>query len=225
MVDIQDGLSRLRRKLRKLAEEKSPQTIQVPEHSASGYDLSNVEHLNSNNIVEVIKTLACIIFAKEELISHSLSGKKSSKCINDARPPMDQEKLGKLQTLVRTKCPSVTSKLFTEKMQNLQKVLRRSPLKWLCEIFCPTSSRYLLYIRLIKLSSWNVSAVLLITLTFTIPVVHVERVNNNLCLLYFVHHIFLLTKSCFDNISVLLPASYFIQWGAKNVFLKLFGLT
>jgi hypothetical protein len=59
----------------------------------------------------------------EELKSRSISGKRSWSA-KDPRPPLDQQKLQRLENVVREKC-AVGHREFVDKFQNVQKVLRR----------------------------------------------------------------------------------------------------
>ncbi len=106
------------------------QGVEPAAEGSSQLDDSNlldaVSHLQSESVIEIIKLLAFTIFSKEELKDGSISGKKSFKSGEAVRPALDQAKVGQLERLVRRKCPSVDRRVFVDKLQNVQKVLRRS---------------------------------------------------------------------------------------------------
>lgn len=75
-----------------------------------------------------VEILVAKLFSQEEdLKNKSVSGKRTVKCgANGPRPAMDQEKVRLLQDTVMNKFPEVTNrKCIVEKLQNIQKVLRR----------------------------------------------------------------------------------------------------
>jgi hypothetical protein len=74
-----------------------------------------------------VEILIAKLFTQDELRNQSISGKKTVKCgANDPRLAMDQEKLSLLQDIVLNKFPNCASrKCIVEKIQNIQKVLRR----------------------------------------------------------------------------------------------------
>ena len=85
---------------------------------------ASVKHLTDE--IEILKTLTFQIFTREEIKNCYLTGKKTAKCQDRAvRPALDQAKLQKLEGLVRQKCPGLSHKQFMEKLQNVQKVLRK----------------------------------------------------------------------------------------------------
>ncbi len=88
--------------------------------------LDEVMHIQTDNIIEIIKVLAFVLFSKDELRDASISGKKSVKSGEVVRPALNQSKLAQLERVVRRRCPSVDRRVFVDKLQNVQKVLRRS---------------------------------------------------------------------------------------------------
>jgi len=122
LAELREYFRSLRRKFRKLQEAASSSVTPAVEDP-----LSCVSHLEPDNILEVVRIISVQVFTSEDLKNHSLSGKKSVKCLEQPQSALNQEKLARLQVLIRSKCPLVTtSKIFMEKIQNLQKVLRRA---------------------------------------------------------------------------------------------------
>jgi len=74
-----------------------------------------------------VEILIAKLFTQDELRNQSISGKTTVKCgANDPRLALDQEKLSLLQDIVLNKFPNcASSKCIVEKIQNIQKVLRR----------------------------------------------------------------------------------------------------
>ena len=74
-----------------------------------------------------VEILVLKLLSEEDLKNQSVSGKRSAKCGADGpRPPMDPSKLTLLQDIVINKFPNEASrKGIVEKIQNMQKVLRR----------------------------------------------------------------------------------------------------
>jgi hypothetical protein len=78
----------------------------------------------TNDAATITKLLSAQFFTTEELVSSSISGKKSAKSGDVCRPPLNAEKVGAMENVVREKC-GINRKEFVEKLQNVQKVLRR----------------------------------------------------------------------------------------------------
>lgn len=102
-------------------ESKEAKTCQPQETTSSVVQIIE----GSNNVSQAITTLLKTLFTNEELKSCSITGKKSPKCIGQPRPPLDQGKFEKLCECVRAKFPGTEKKIIIEKIQNIQKVLRR----------------------------------------------------------------------------------------------------
>ena len=89
-------------------------------------DTSNLDELikNSENEFEAVETLSLSVFGKEALINSSVSGKRAnSKCA--AKKPLDFEKLSSVRRTLKRKFPNIKKKDVTEKIQSVQKKLRR----------------------------------------------------------------------------------------------------
>ena len=84
-----------------------------------------MKHISPENHKEVVKTLALRLFTIEELCTRSISGKKSALGADKPREPLDGHRMSLLVKLMREKCPGVDRKIMIEKLQNVQKVLRR----------------------------------------------------------------------------------------------------
>ncbi|XP_066574798.1 uncharacterized protein LOC136764542 isoform X2 [Amia ocellicauda] len=133
MKELRDELKTLKLQVRKLTEEQEQKQkhVQAPgqEDTCNGLKLSSlrsaVAHLSDDAVQEVMKILVLKVFKREELHCCSVTGKRSVKSGENPRPPLHPERLDWLEALVREKCPSVTHKIFVEKLQNIQKVLRR----------------------------------------------------------------------------------------------------
>ena len=104
-------------------ESKEAKTSQPQETTSSVVQIQLIE--GSNNVSQAITTLLKALFTNEELKSCSITGKKSPKCTGQARPPLDQGKFERLCESVRAKFPGTEKKIIIEKIQNIQKVLRR----------------------------------------------------------------------------------------------------
>ena len=84
-----------------------------------------IAHISPDNIRDVVKILALRIFNVKELCTRSITGKGSSKAGDKPRESLDGHKVALLEKLVREKCPTIHHRDFMEKLQNVQKVLRR----------------------------------------------------------------------------------------------------
>ena len=73
----------------------------------------------------IVKLIALKLFTKDELISCSISGKRSARSTNP-RPPLDIGRFKVLTQLVSEKIPTASYPDIREKFQNVQKVLRTS---------------------------------------------------------------------------------------------------
>ena len=85
-----------------------------------------IQDLRPNEIVRVIKTLAYSVFSKDDLASKSLTGKRSIHSGDKTRLPLEQTKLRAIETVAMEKCPSLNHNDFVSKLQNIQKMLRRT---------------------------------------------------------------------------------------------------
>lgn len=86
--------------------------------------LKTVEHLEDTDVQRVVTTLARAFFTEDELVGCSRTGKRTSKCSGDVRPPLDPVKIENLEKAVRKKT-KISKELFVKKLENLQKTLRQ----------------------------------------------------------------------------------------------------
>ena len=95
----------------------------VPGRSLS-FLRTKIEHVTS--MYECVKILATDVFPEQVLCDSSISGKRSFKSSEaGARPPLPQAVLAAIEKIAREKDNSITHKWFVEKLQSVQKVLRR----------------------------------------------------------------------------------------------------
>ena len=126
--------------MRKMKKKIKTLEEQMEEHTRKSNAGESLRSVNDNTYDEIYKAvelkstwqgavdiLIGKLFTPDELRNQSISGKKTVKCAaNGPRPAMDQEKLSLLQDIVLNKFPNCASrKCIVEKMQNIQKVLRR----------------------------------------------------------------------------------------------------
>ena len=80
-----------------------------------------------SSLYECVKILATEVFTEQELQDCSVSGKRTCKSSPvGVRPPLDQQTLQVIETIIKEKDPTtVNHKWFVEKIQSVQKVLRR----------------------------------------------------------------------------------------------------
>lgn len=80
-----------------------------------------------SSLYECVKILATEVFTEQELQDCSISGKRTCKSSPaGVRPPLDQQTLQVIETIMKEKDPAtVNHKWFVEKIQSVQKVLRR----------------------------------------------------------------------------------------------------
>ena len=134
--ELEEKLLKYRTKQKKLEEKYKQLEAKLQEGPAvAGGDTQGVggtdayqdavKNFSEQQYREVLKTLALKVFTKEELAKRSISGKKCAKSGETPRLPLDQEKMALLEKLFLDKCPTMNHKIFMEKLQNIQKVLRR----------------------------------------------------------------------------------------------------
>jgi hypothetical protein len=123
---LKEDVRSLRRKLRKLEERVCALESKEPTVRDNGEmeKMKLVEHMDSTDVQRVLTTLAKAIFSDDQLINCSRTGKKTAKCSGTPRPPLDQQKLILLETVVRKKT-NVSKECFQKKFENLQKTLRQ----------------------------------------------------------------------------------------------------
>lgn len=116
-------MRRLRKKIKKMEEKTTAKEAQQlePAESQERELCREVELLSSPQ--DIVKKLAVRVFTREELITKSISGKRSAKSSESPRPALDPVKLSQIEHIARKK--GVEHRSFIEKLQNLQKVLRR----------------------------------------------------------------------------------------------------
>ena len=111
------------KKLEALVEERPATKEPVPD--VGDQQRNAIKNFCTSDIVPIIKALALSIFTREELALKSISGKKCAKSGEQPREALDQEKIALVEKLFREKCPETNHKVFMEKFQNIQKVIRR----------------------------------------------------------------------------------------------------
>lgn len=123
---MKEDVRSLRRKLRKLEERVCALESKKPTVSDNGEteNMKLVEHMDSTDVQRVLTTLAKAIFTDDQLINCSRTGKRTAKCSGPPRPPLDQQKLILLETVVRKKT-DISKECFQKKFENLQKTLRQ----------------------------------------------------------------------------------------------------
>ncbi|XP_071160837.1 uncharacterized protein [Mytilus edulis] len=88
--------------------------------------LENREKENLQNKEEFNNISNGKLFTTDEIKSHAISGKKSSKCgAEGPRPQIDQEKLRIMSSIISEKFTDFSRKMLVEKIQNIQRVYRR----------------------------------------------------------------------------------------------------
>ncbi|KAH3879341.1 hypothetical protein DPMN_003243 [Dreissena polymorpha] len=70
------------------------------------------------------KNLCLYKFTQEELVSCTLTGKRTIKCMDNVKPQLGHTKFKELETLV-LKYTSYDKQSFQKKIETLQKILRR----------------------------------------------------------------------------------------------------
>ena len=135
--EIIDRLKYDMRKMKKKIKTLEEQMEEQKSNTSTGESLRSVNgntHDELYKAVELkstwqgaVEILIAKLFTQDELRNQSISGKKTVKCgTNGPRPAMDQEKLSILQDIVINRFPNCSSrKCIVEKIQNIQKVLRR----------------------------------------------------------------------------------------------------
>ena len=137
---FEEILDRLKYDMRKMKKKIKTLEEQMEEQKSTTSTGESLRSVNGNTHDELYKAveskstwqgaveiLIAKLFTQDELRNQSISGKKTVKCgTNGPRPAMDQEKLSILQDIVINRFTNCTSrKCIVEKIQNIQKVLRR----------------------------------------------------------------------------------------------------
>ena len=79
----------------------------------------------NKSLTASISIIVNTLFTKEELKNCSITGKKSTKSDGCGRPALDQSKANKMFQIILDNFPGTEKKVITEKIQKIQKVLRR----------------------------------------------------------------------------------------------------
>ena len=140
---LKDEVRRLKRKVSRLedesAERKKERTSEEVRSEPQSPAVSSEPHppavsseyiaqplvLASDNFQQSVSKALNAIFSVDELQNCSVSGKKSPKTTGPVRPPLPTERLDKVYSAVLQKFPGSNKKEINEKVQNVQKVLRR----------------------------------------------------------------------------------------------------
>lgn len=136
--ELSEEVAALKRRVRKLEKQQKDSTStqkdkdEDQEIDTSIYNGQTIKQLRetfqyTTNKREVLGVLARKMFTKDELIKSSITGKRGSK-VDTAKPCLDPTRLAYLQKLMIEHHSEVTHKWITEKLQNVQKVERRSSL-------------------------------------------------------------------------------------------------
>ena len=145
---MEEDLRSLRKKIRKLeeaagADDNKRMKIPIPESESkpSTVDPTHPDEstctggINLDDKIIIIKNLKgdqerfkylCkLFFTEKELVDCSRTGKRTVKCADNPRPPLNGVQFSKLRESVQKYC-SFDKDLFHKKFENFQKVLRKS---------------------------------------------------------------------------------------------------
>ena len=122
---LEEEVRSLREKVKKLAERMSA-VENLRANTKSEDEVANelVAHLKESDSTQTVQILAKHIFTEEEIINSSRTAKKTVKSGDNPRPPLNQEKIERLERLVILKT-NISKAEFIKKFENFQKVLRR----------------------------------------------------------------------------------------------------
>lgn len=118
---LKDELYRLKKRVRKL-EDKDKKAEDKKDESSKEVLLKQVEL--ERNSYTATKTLLGRLFTKQELLSHSVSG-KAPNSKTPAKPKFDGQKYAIFTDIMREKFPSLETKDLTAKVQAVQKSIMR----------------------------------------------------------------------------------------------------
>ena len=124
---LKEDIRSLRRKIRRLEERVSELEKAKEEQTDDKMKddkMKLVEHLKDTDVQAVLTTLARAFFSEVEIKNSSRTGKKTSKCAGDPRPPIDQSKFNEMERLVILKT-KISRDVFIKKFENFQKTLRQ----------------------------------------------------------------------------------------------------
>ncbi|CAC5392139.1 unnamed protein product [Mytilus coruscus] len=134
---LESEVKRLKRKVKSLESREKENlqnkeelnTISTEVQEFNGFSVKELKNLifTSTSIPTATELLLKKLFTTDEIKNHSISGKtKNSKCGTEGpRPPMDQEKLRIMSSIISEKFTDFSRKMLVEKIQNIQKVYRR----------------------------------------------------------------------------------------------------
>lgn len=107
--------------------EHSPRTPSINSIKYNGLSIDDLKDLiKHSEFTQSVDIVLKKIFSSEEILTKSISGKKSIKSsASGPRPAMDQDKMNVLFDVLRWKFPNFARKDVVEKIQNIQKVMRR----------------------------------------------------------------------------------------------------
>ena len=127
---MRKSLQSLKKRVKKLEQpgtSSSTNTVSQPRINGHSKEelLQEIDYLPQEAVKEIIKAVLFKLFSNEELKKSSISGKATSKTHGNPRQPLAPEKFSLFEEIVRKKIPSLTHREVVEKVQNIQKVLRR----------------------------------------------------------------------------------------------------
>lgn len=134
MAYLKSEVRRLKRRVTNLETEKEccpatekKQCLETASRNKESETLETQNKFNftGKNVQQCITSVTYSLFTKEELVQCSISGKKSPKSDGQGRPALDQTKVVHLISAIQEHFPDTGRKTIIEKIQNIQKVLRR----------------------------------------------------------------------------------------------------
>lgn len=90
-----------------------------------------IKNFGSNNIYDATKELMCHVYTEEEILGHTVSGKRSNSKIMNVKPKFTPERYNKLKSAIQQKFPEAAkdSTVLTKKITAVQKRLALEKVK------------------------------------------------------------------------------------------------
>lgn len=131
VLHLQTDLRKMKKKLKVLEEGQITSTPTKPKSVYEELRETLITNIESKTTWQAaLEAVIYKIFTEDDLKNCSLSGKKTNKCGEDGpRPAIDQDKLALLYDIILQRYQNATRKNLMEKVQNIQKVLRKKEMK------------------------------------------------------------------------------------------------